>query len=228
MYAPVHPTNHRAFRNEIIPLDRNNTIHYLAAVEALRRYDEEHLKPPEGAEASSYEGSGGWIPDSQEVMFTVVGSRAELLVAASELRAVDFTEACKTVLEALKVNSDVLAGQLEPAPDNPATTAITAKDEDVGIESYTRPGGISSGENVGFQEPKRRGRKKKAVVAEDGTAYDLPKYVQHEKMMKNNRSTLKLKMPLAGYLVSGEEISVADLVVAGGLDVTPKNILALR
>lgn len=210
-------------------MDRNNTIHYLAAVEALRRYDEEHLKPPDGSESSSYEGSGGWIPDSQEVLFTVVGSRAELLVPASELRAVDFTEACKTVLEALKVNPDVLAGQLEPAPDNPTTTAITAKDEDVGIESHTRSGGVvASAESGGFQEPKRRGRKKKAVVAEDGTAYDLPKYVQHEKMMKNNRSTLKLKMPLAGYLVNGEEISVADLVVAGGLDVTPKNILALR
>lgn len=74
---------------------------------------------------------------------------------------------------------------------------------------------------------KRRRRKRKAVVAEDGNVYDLPTYVQNVDT-KYNKSTLRLKMPLSGFLVNGDDTSVADLVVAGGLEVTRQNLLALR
>lgn len=74
---------------------------------------------------------------------------------------------------------------------------------------------------------RRTKRRKKSVVAEDSVSYELPTYVQNVEV-KHSRSTLRLKMPLTGFLVNGDLTSVADLVVATGLDVTRKNLLALR
>lgn len=74
---------------------------------------------------------------------------------------------------------------------------------------------------------KRKKRRKTSVVAEDGVSYELPTYIQNVET-KLSRSTLRLKMPLNGFLVNGDHIAVADVVVASGLDVTRKNILALR
>lgn len=36
------------------------------------------------------------------------------------------------------------------------------------------------------------------------------------------------KVPLAGFLVNGEEAPASELLVANGLDVTKENLLALR
>lgn len=80
---------------------------------------------------------------------------------------------------------------------------------------------------AGQKQQHRRRKKKKTVVAEDGVTYDLPTYVQNVEA-KQHRSSLRLKMPLTGFLVNGEEVSVADLVVAYGLEITRKNLLALR
>lgn len=74
---------------------------------------------------------------------------------------------------------------------------------------------------------KRKKRRKTSVVAEDGVSYELPTYVQNVET-KLSRSTLRLKMPLNGFLVNGDHIAVADVVIANGLDVTRKNLLALR
>lgn len=75
--------------------------------------------------------------------------------------------------------------------------------------------------------PGRRRKKKKAVTATDGVVYELPTYVQNVDT-KLGRSTLRLKMPLSGYLVNEEPVSVTDVVVAYGLEVSRKNLLALR
>ena len=91
-------------------------------------------------------------------------------------------------------------------------------------ESALEPGLDVKGDGC---TPARRRKKKKAVKANDGVVYELPTYVQNVDT-KLGRSTLRLKMPLSGFLVNGESVSVADLVVAYGLEVTRKNLLALR
>lgn len=88
--------------------------------------------------------------------------------------------------------------------------------------------GSSSVGGGGLASKQRRRKKKTFVTAEDGVAYALPAYVQNVVESKQNRSSLRLKMPLSGFLVNGEDVSVADLVVAHGLEVTVKNLLALR
>lgn len=243
-------------------------INPIAAAEALKRYDEEHLKPPPGSEAAAYEGVGGWIPDARELHLTFVGSNMEMRVKAGELRALDRPLQCKVALDALKTDPKVLGGTLEIAPSvakgghgsggsdfvgmEPGATGFARAPWAVGVAATDAgdggpAGGVDAFRNgqpefsfdamgVGTMDgsggdggtPKqRRRKKKKSVVAEDGVAYDLPIYVQNVET-KQHRSTLRLKMPLTGFLVNGEDVSVADLVVAYGLDVTRKNLLALR
>lgn len=247
-------------------------INPIAAAEALKRYDEEHLKPPHGSVATAYEGVGAWIPDPRELHVTFVGSNMEMRVKAGELRAIDRPLQCKIALDALKADPKVLAGTLEVAPSvakghgsggsdfvgvEPGATgfarapwAVGAAASDAadgptggggggGFDGFRNghsefsfdglgAGGMMDGGGGDGSIPKqRRRKKKKSVVAEDGVAYDLPIYVQNVET-KQHRSTLRLKMPLTGFLVNGEDVSVADLVVAYGLDVTRKNLLALR
>lgn len=235
----------------------------IAAAEALKRYDEEHLQPPEGAEPSPYEGIGGWIPGARELHVTFVGSNMEMRVKASELRAIDRPLQCKLALEALRSDPKVIGGEVEmvqPASRGPglsgsdrvgvepgstgfsrapSATGYTAPASSaVGVEAFkfnipgaSYDGSISGGGMDGggdaFSMKQRRRKRKKSVVAEDGVAYDLPTYVQNVET-KLHKSTLRLKMPLTGFLVNGEDVSVADLVVAHGLDVTRRNLLALR
>lgn len=244
-------------------------INPIAAAEALKRYDEEHLKPPPGCVAAAYEGVGGWIPDHRELHVTFVGSNMEMRVKAGELRALDRPLQCKVALDALKSDPKVLAGTLEVAPSvakkgghgsggsdfvgmEPGATgfarapwAVGAAAPDAGdggpacgVDAFRNgqsdfsfdgmgAGGMDGSGGDGSTQKQRRRKKKKSVVAEDGVAYDLPIYVQNVET-KQHRSTLRLKMPLTGFLVNGEDVSVADLVVAYGLDVTRKNLLALR
>ncbi|CAM9238969.1 unnamed protein product [Ectocarpus sp. 4 AP-2014] len=112
----------RAFRDTLLPTDRSkmpSSIHTIIAAEAMIRYDEEHVKPPEGsslAEESSHYGAGRWIPDSRVIHMTYTGSDMELRVKAGDLRAVNRPLQCKMALEALKSDPKVLEGKLEPAP----------------------------------------------------------------------------------------------------------------
>lgn len=248
----------RAFRNILIPPDRavETPINLIAAAEVLFRYDEEHLKPAPGTEQSSCEGPGAWIQDSRELHVTFVGSNMEIQVKAGDLRAVDRPLRCKLALEALKCDPKVQAETLEPAPPltrgpgwggsdligmEPGTTGFArapSAPAAVGGESaaynafnsHIPESSLDSGMEgygEGSASKQRRRKKKKSVVAEDGVTYDLPTYVQNVET-KQQRSTLRLKMPLNGFLVNGEDVSVADLVVAYGLDVTRQNLLALR
>lgn len=57
------------------------------------------------------------------------------------------------------------------------------------------------------------------------------------KQSRSHRQTVHLparhlcrvrKVPLAGFLVNGEEAPASEIMVANGLDVTKENLLALR
>ncbi|CAN0150565.1 unnamed protein product, partial [Hapterophycus canaliculatus] len=91
-----------------------------------------------------------------------------------------------------------------------------------------------------YRKKKKKKKKKTVTVLEpaatagaDGVAataaveYDLPLHVQSVEG-KQCRPSLRLKVPLSGFLVDGEEVAPSELVVANGLDVTKKNLLALR
>eukprot|EP00752_Nemacystus_decipiens_P009158 g8180.t1 len=86
--------------------------------------------------------------------------------------------------------------------------------------------------------PVKKKKKKKTVVvsvaAEDGgegggdaVECELPLHVQCVEG-KQCSPSLRLKVPLTGFLVNGEEAPESELMVANGLDVTKENLLALR
>eukprot|EP00903_Cladosiphon_okamuranus_P011713 g11016.t1 len=291
-----------AFRDTLLPTDRSSvtSIHNIIAAEAITRYDEEHQKPPEAsslAEESSYYGVGGWIPDSRVIHMTFAGSKMELKVKAGELRAVDRPLQCKLALEALKADSGVLQGKLEPAPvgvevygtdgtdaigPEPGATGFARTAEAVqstasGYRSTTQGavggrgaraslggahaefsslfGGTEGGGGLGegggggevgnpeldsTQKHRKKKKKKKTVVvpvaaADEGEGgggggfveYDLPLHVQCVEG-KQCSPSLRLKVPLTGFLVNGEEAPPSEIMVANGLDVTKENILVLR
>lgn len=73
--AIIFSGRRRAFRDTLLPTDRSkmpSSIHTIIAAEAMIRYDEEHVKPPEGsslAEESSHYG-GNHVVSCDAICFS--------------------------------------------------------------------------------------------------------------------------------------------------------------